>query len=88
MVTANGKALRYSEDNIRVVDRVSKGVKAMKLKPDDSIAQMLTIDPKANPDILVVTEFGFGKRTNASEYRENSGRNGMGVATISKKNDR
>jgi DNA gyrase subunit A len=43
---------------------------------------LLVLDNDANPDILVVTSQGFGKRTNASQYKSTSGRNVRGVNTI------
>ena len=88
LATSKGKAVRYSEDNVSVTGRSTQGVRALRLTNNDSIAQMLTIDPKQNPDILVVTSQGYGKRTNASEYRSMSGRNVQGVATINQKTDR
>jgi DNA gyrase subunit A len=54
----------------------------MNLVGDDVIVAMLTLDKTENPDILVVTENGYGKRTLASLYRCLQGRYAKGVRTI------
>lgn len=89
LVTSLGKAVRYSEDNVSVTGRATQGVRAMNLSDGDGIAQLITFSSNENPDICVVTELGYGKRTNASQYRSTSGRNVKGVNTIDQvKSDR
>lgn len=89
IVTKKGKAIRYPESTVRITGRMTAGVRALNLASDDSIVQMLTFTPETNPDILVVTERGFGKRTESSKYRCLQGRFAKGVDTIDKvKNDR
>lgn len=88
IVTTNGKAIRYPEETIKVSGRVTSGCKALKLQDGAKIAQLLTIDQNSNPDILVVTEKGFGKKSNANLYRVGVGRNAQGVSTINTKSDR
>ena len=82
VVTANGLAVRYPESNVREVGRVSLGVRAMNLADGDEIVAMITLDRTENPDILVITENGFGKRSSASQYRCLQGRYAKGVRTI------
>jgi DNA gyrase subunit A len=82
LVTSEGFAVRYSEDNVRSVGRAGQGVKAMNLKVGDSIISMMTLDPNESNDILVITENGFGKKTNADEYKSLSGRVAKGSRTI------
>ena len=84
IVTENGKAIRYPETTVRLTGRFTNGVKALNLINNDSIAQMLVIDSEENPDILVVTSLGFGKRTESSKYRCLRGRFAKGVDTIDK----
>jgi len=84
IATANGKAIRYNESLVRPTGRVTAGVQALKLNAGDSIAQAFTIIPAENPDILVMTSMGFGKRTNAKDYRILHGRTAKGVNTIDK----
>lgn len=89
IVTAKGKAIRYPESNVSAVGRMSKGVRALNLAKDDAIAQMLIIDTTENPDIVVITEQGFGKRSESALYRCLQGRYAKGVDTIDKvKSDR
>ena len=84
LATANGKAIRYPEVTVRATGRITEGVQAMKLVEDDKIAQLITIDPAENPDIVVFTEMGYAKKSNASAYRCFSGRSAKGIATIDK----
>ena len=60
--------------------RSASGVKGMSLKEDECIVGMAVVDENAQ-DILVVTEKGFGKRSNVDEYRV-QGRGGQGVKTV------
>ena len=88
LVTSQGMAVRYGEERVRSTGRSTMGVKALELKVDklgknDTIVQMLTLVHDQNPQILVVTEYGFGKRTDTSAYRETKSRAVKGVATIS-----
>ena len=89
IATKNGKAIRYGENLVRPMGRVTAGVQALKLAPGDAVAQAFTIDPSENPDILVMTSMGFAKRTNAKDYRILHGRNAKGANTIDQlKSDR
>jgi DNA gyrase subunit A len=81
LVTVNGKALRYSEKNVRAMGRPAAGVKSIGLRKGDFVASMDVVDPKA--DLLVVTENGFGKRTPLKEY-PTKGRGTYGVLTLSR----
>lgn len=82
MVTRQGQALRIPESDIRSMGRPAAGVTGIKLKGDDLLASMDVIEPKGQ--LLVVTERGFGKRTNLDEYPV-KGRATGGVATIAQK---
>ena len=84
IVTKHGKAIRYPEASVKVTARVTKGVRALNLQDGDSIAQMLIFAPSDNPDIMIVTEMGFGKRVESSLFRCLSGRFSKGVSTINK----
>src|SRR4030042_1646219 len=82
IVTERGQAIRFAEDDIRSMGRVAGGVMAIKLEGDDRVASVDVVRPGA--DLLVVTERGFGKRTDLSEYPVQS-RHGKGVLTIDAK---
>lgn len=89
IATQKGKAIRYGENLVRPMGRVTTGVQALKLAPGDAIAQAFTIDPSEHPEILVMTSMGFAKKTDAKDYRILNGRNAKGVNTIDQlKSDR
>ena len=82
MATRSGKAIRFAANAVRVFrGRDSTGVRGMRLLNDDSVVSMSIITDEANEFILSVTENGYGKRTQVSDYRR-SGRGGQGVANI------
>jgi len=81
LTTKNGFSLRFSESEVRPCGRMSKGVRAIRLMNDDSLISCISVDPKAQNDILAVSEQGKGKRTKLSEYRLTS-RGGKGVTTM------
>jgi DNA gyrase subunit A len=74
-----GKAIRFKEQAVRPMGRTARGVRGISVGEDDAIIGMETIGEGAT--ILTVTENGFGKRTDTSEYRT-QGRGGMGIITI------
>jgi len=83
VVTRHGQSIRFNERNVRVMGRQAGGVGAIRFIDDDEIAGM---DVIADPDatLLIITEFGFGKRTKLHEYRL-QGRYGYGIRTLSAK---
>lgn len=82
LVTEQGKALRFSESEVRPMGRSAAGVQAIRLEEGDAVTSMDIIE--ADADLLIVTEKGFGKRTPLSEYPSHS-RASAGVATIDRK---
>ncbi len=82
IVTENGQAIRFPEEDIRPMGRVAGGVMAIKLEKGDAVTAMDVAMPKAH--LLVVTANGFGKRTEIEEYPLQS-RYGKGVLTIDAK---
>ena len=81
-ITAEGMAARYSEEIVRGTGKNSKGCRAMILERGDYIASTLVLNPEDNPSILVITEQGYGKKTDASMYRSAGGRYVKGLRTI------
>src|SRR3989339_1869314 len=77
--TEQGKAMRFSEENVRTMGRVTHGVKGIKLKENDKVRDMVIVDENAS--LLTVCENGFGKRTDFSEYPAHH-RGGQGVINI------
>ncbi len=82
LVTRNGQALRFDENEIRPMGRQAMGVIGIRLRGGDRLASMEVAEP--NGYLLVVTEKGYGKRTDLSEYTP-KGRATMGVASIDKR---
>jgi DNA gyrase subunit A len=82
LITSNGYALRYSEEIVRSIGRAGQGVRSMNLQESDSIVSMLILDKNESSEILVITENGFGKKTDANEYKSLSGRYAKGSKTI------
>ncbi|MDD5223015.1 MAG: DNA gyrase subunit A [bacterium] len=83
--TRMGKSIRFSEEEVRSIGRSGQGVRGISLEDDDSVVAMEIISPE-NPSeteatLLSVTENGYGKRTELSEYRLQS-RAGKGIITI------
>jgi len=66
IVTRNGKALRFHEDYVRAMGRTAAGVRAMRLLNKDEIVSMDVV--KADHDLLVIHERGWGKRVALEEY--------------------
>lgn len=83
LANRNGRAIRFNESEVRTMGRVSIGVRAMKLDGgDDEVVGMVCInDPKVET-IMVVSEKGYGKRSDVEDYRKTA-RGAKGVKTLS-----
>jgi DNA gyrase subunit A len=79
ITTALGKAIRFSETEVRAMGRDTQGVIGIKLGKGDSVVGMATAAPGG--DLLVITERGYGKRTPVTEYPMHH-RAGQGVFTL------
>ncbi|MFH1400174.1 MAG: DNA gyrase subunit A [Nanoarchaeota archaeon] len=79
IATADGKAARFSEDDVRPQGRTSQGVKGVRLKPRDRV--VAAVIANETDTLLTITRNGFGKRTRVDEYRL-IGRGGQGVRNI------
>ena len=77
---SNGKAIRFNENDVRPIGRSATGVRGMSLEENDKIVGMAVVTEEKN-EVLVVTEKGYGKRSEAKEYRL-QGRGGMGVKAL------
>ncbi len=82
MIAARGgKAIRFNESTVRAIGRVGAGVRGIALDEGDEVVGMICIEPDAKKDVLVLSENGYGKRTDLDEYRITN-RGGKGVKTI------
>ncbi|OIO46103.1 MAG: DNA gyrase subunit A, partial [Parcubacteria group bacterium CG1_02_39_15] len=83
LVTKKGQAIRFKEKEIRPMGRSASGVKGIRLRKGDEVVGMDIVNAKCkmqNAKLLVVTENGYGKRTDLKEYRL-QGRGGSGIKT-------
>ena len=77
IATRDGLATRFDETNVRVMGRVSRGVRGIRLSDGDSVAGVAVVDETKK--LLTITEGGMGKRTDFSEFRQMKNRGGSGV---------
>lgn len=79
----NGRAIRFHESAVREMGRTAAGVRGMTLDedPNDEVVGMICVKDKEKETVLVVSEQGYGKRTNIEDYRITN-RGGKGVKTI------
>ena len=80
-----GRCCRFDESDARAIGRTASGVRGINLDDDDEVVSMITYDPAAEDasaqSILVVSEHGYGKRSDFEEYRKTN-RGGKGVKTL------
>ena len=79
LVSREGKALRFSEDQVRVTGRMTMGVMGIRLRGDDYVIGMEVVEEGST--LLVLTEKGQGKRTQMEEYIPKN-RGTLGVTTF------
>ena len=78
----NGRAVRFDETAVREMGRVATGVRAMRLDGgDDEVIGMVVVNNAEKETIMVVSENGFGKRSQVEDYRKTN-RGGKGVKTL------
>ena len=81
----NGRCCRFDENDARALGRTASGVRGINIEDDDEVIGMITYDPAAEDaadhTILVVSENGYGKRSDFDEYRKTN-RGGKGVKTL------
>ena len=76
-----GKAIRFPEEKVRPIGRTGAGVRAITIEGDDRVVGMICMEPESANDILVLSENGYGKRTDLDAYRTTN-RGGKGVKTM------
>ncbi|MCW8853195.1 MAG: DNA gyrase subunit A [Gammaproteobacteria bacterium] len=79
LFATTGKAIRFSEKDVRAMGRTASGVRGIKLADDQKVMSLIVVDDEAS--ILTATENGYGKRTAADDY-PCKGRGGQGVISI------
>ncbi|KXX63793.1 DNA gyrase subunit A [Marichromatium gracile] len=78
LFTSAGKAVRFSEDQVRAMGRTAHGVRGVKLQPDQRVISLVVPEPGT---VLSVTENGYGKRTTVDQF-PTKGRGTQGVIAI------
>ncbi len=83
IASRNGRAVRFNEDKVRTMGRTSQGVRGMTLDiaNDDYVVGMIVVNDPENENVMVVSENGFGKRSEVDDYRITN-RGGKGVSTM------
>ena len=83
LANRNGRAIRFNENEVRTMGRVSTGVRGMRLDDgDDEVVGMVCVNDPETETIMVVSENGYGKRSDIEDYRKTA-RGGKGVKTLS-----
>ena len=82
LANRNGRAVRFDEETIRTMGRTATGVRGMRLDGgDDAVVGMIAINDSENETVMVVSEEGYGKRSEVEDYRKTN-RGGKGVKTL------
>ena len=82
MANRNGRAIRFHESTVREMGRIATGVRGMTLDgPDDEVIGMICIKDPEKETVMVVSEQGYGKRSEIEDYRITN-RGGKGVKTL------
>ena len=92
LISRKGQALRTHEEHVRAMGRSSRGVSGMKLSDGDELTGMLRVDigkdrpPEKVEKMLIISEFGYGKRVDFSEFSSHGrGTGGQKIYTVSDK---
>lgn len=84
--TSNGKAIRFSESDIRPMGRISAGVRGIIVEKNEMVVGMAIVNTDGD-EIVIVTENGYGKRTNVDAFRvQIRGGKGVKALNITEKN--
>ncbi|ALS27845.1 subunit A of DNA gyrase [Paenibacillus sp. 32O-W] len=79
LVTKNGMAIRFAENEVNAMGRAAGGVRGIQLKENDEVVAAELVDDEG--ELLVLSDLGFGKRTLLVDYPV-QGRGGKGIATF------
>jgi len=85
----SGKAVRFTEDNVRAMGRTATGVRGIRLQDQQKVISLISTSGGEEGDILTATENGYGKRTKLDEYRlVNRGAQGVMSIQTTERNGR
>ncbi|PWU19597.1 MAG: DNA gyrase subunit A [Bdellovibrio sp.] len=80
IATREGMSIRFNESDVRPMGRTARGVKGIALSKDDVVVGLDVLEKDCKDTVLMVTECGYGKRSEIEEYRV-QGRGGVGIIT-------
>jgi DNA gyrase subunit A len=80
IATKEGMSIRFEEEEVRAMGRTARGVRGINLGEKDIVISMEVFEKDSKDTVLMVTESGYGKRSEAEEYRI-QGRGGVGIIT-------
>jgi DNA gyrase subunit A len=80
IATKEGMSIRFNETDVRPMGRAARGVKGITLGKEDRVVAMEVFGKGSKDTVLMVTELGYGKRSEFDEYRVQS-RGGVGIIT-------
>ena len=78
LTTQSGMSIRFNESNVRPMGRAARGVKGITLAKEDQVVGLAIFEKDTQGQVLIVTEKGYGKRTEIEEFRSQS-RGGVGI---------
>ncbi len=82
LVTSAGMVIRFEESQVRAMGRASRGIRGIKIRPEDNLVSMDVVEPTEEKlAILIITKYGFGKNIRVNEFRCQN-RGGIGVKSI------
>ena len=91
LTTKQGQSIRFKEEGVRSMGRTAAGIRGIRLKQGDEVIgfdviSAASLKEKTSPYLLVLTENGYGKRTDIKEYRiQTRGGSGIKTANITQK---
>lgn len=88
LANRNGRAVRFSEEKVRAMGRVSSGVRGMRIDEDgkDEVVGMIVQSPDGSNNVMTISEKGFGKRSLLDDYRvTNRGAKGVKTMNVNEK---
>jgi DNA gyrase subunit A len=92
ITTGGGQAIRFKETDVRPMGRTASGVRGIRLKKNDDVMSLETIEKtldQKNLQVLVISELGLGKKTPLDEYKiQNRGGSGIKTMNLTKKTGR
>ena len=86
LISRRGQALRTGEEQVRAMGRASRGISGLRLSNGDELTSVLRVDSSGNEKMLILSEYGYGKRVEFDEFSAHGrGTGGQKIYTVSEK---